>query len=139
MGHITTIVKKHALFIKYFLTSATVTLLDILVSRVSEHFVSEVMANTLGVIMGFVVQYILCSKKVFKKSGTRTFIIFLTTWLLGLLCADLIVYVVRVLLFDSKTDIIYFFIGKGASIAIPFFITYFIRKKLLLQEESEQI
>jgi hypothetical protein len=45
--------------------------------------------------------------------------------------ADLIVYVVRQLIFKGSDGMIAFFTAKGASIVIPFFITYFVRKALI--------
>ena len=115
----------------YFLISVFVTLVDIVVSRVSERFVDVVIANTIGVVTGFVIQYFLCTKKVYAGSSVKTAVIFFITWLFGLGLANLIVYLVRVQLFDNREGLIYYLIGKGASIAIPFFITYFIRKKLI--------
>ena len=123
--------KAHRSFVIYFLISVFVTLVDIVVSRVSERFVDVVIANTIGVVTGFVIQYFLCTKKVYAGSSVKTAVIFFITWLLGLGLANLIVYLVRVQLFDNREGLIYYLIGKGASIAIPFFITYFIRKKLI--------
>lgn len=124
-------IKAHRSFVIYFLISVFVTLVDIVVSRVSERFVDVVIANTIGVVTGFIIQYFLCTRKVYAGSSIKTAIIFFVTWLFGLGLANLIVYVVRVLIFENRDGIIYYLIGKGASIAIPFFITYFIRKKLI--------
>ena len=45
--------------------------------------------------------------------------------------ADLIVYVVRQLIFKGSDGMTAFLTAKGASIVIPFFITYFVRKALI--------
>ena len=124
-------IKAHRSFVIYFLISVFVTLVDIVVSRFSERFVDVVIANTIGVVTGFIIQYFLCTRKVYAGSSIKTAIIFFVTWLLGLGLANLIVYVVRVLIFENRDGIIYYLIGKGASIAIPFFVLYFIRKKLI--------
>ena len=124
-------IKAHRSFVIYFLISVFVTLVDIVVSRVSERFVDVVIANTIGVVTGFVIQYFLCTRKIYAGSSIKTAVIFFVTWLFGLGLANLIVYVVRVLIFENREGIIYYLIGKGASIAIPFFILYFIRKKLI--------
>ncbi|MBP5774896.1 MAG: hypothetical protein J6W36_04310 [Clostridiales bacterium] len=124
-------IKAHKAFVSYFLISVFVTLVDVVVSRVSERFVDIVIANTIGVVTGFVIQYFLCTRKVYAGSSVKTAVIFFLTWLFGLGLANLIVYVVRVLIFANREGIIYYLIGKGASIAIPFFILYFIRKKLI--------
>lgn len=124
-------IRDHKAFVTYFLISVFVTLIDIAVSRICENFVEVVIANTIGVVTGFVIQYFLCSRKVYNGSNIRTAAVFFLTWLLGLGLADLIVYVVRVLILDNKDGFFYYLIGKGASIAIPFFVLYFLRKKLI--------
>ena len=111
--------------------SVFVTIIDIAVSRISENFVDVVIANTIGVVTGFVIQYFLCTRKVYSGSDIRTALIFFLTWLLGLGLADLIVYVVRVIILGNQEGLICYLIGKGASIAIPFFVLYFLRKKLI--------
>ena len=123
-------IKAHRSFVIYFLISVFVTLVDIVVSRVSERFVDVVIANTIGVVTGFIIQYFLCTRKIYKGS-VKSAVIFFVTWLIGLGLANLIVYVVRVLIFENREGFIYYLIGKGASIAIPFFVLYFIRKKLM--------
>lgn len=124
-------IKTHKAFVTYFLISVFVTVVDIVLSRVCERFVDIIIANTIGVVTGFVIQYILCTRKIYAGSSVRTAVIFFLTWLFGLGLANLIVYVVRVLIFSNREGLIYYLIGKGASIAIPFFILYFIRKKLI--------
>lgn len=124
-------VRDHKAFVTYFLISVFVTVIDIAVTRICESFVDVVVANTIGVVTGFIIQYILCSRKVYNGSNIKTAVIFFLTWLLGLGLADLIVYVVRVLILENREGFIYYLIGKGASIAIPFFVLYFLRKKLI--------
>lgn len=124
-------IKAHRSFVIYFLISVFVTLVDVVVSRVSERFVDVVIANTIGVVTGFVIQYFLCTRKVYAGSSVKTAVIFFLTWLFGLGLANLIVYIVRIKIFDNREGLIYYLIGKGASIVIPFFILYFIRKKLI--------
>ena len=124
-------IKAHRSFVIYFLISVFFFFFFFFVSRVSERFVDVVIANTIGVVTGFVIQYFLCTRKIYAGSSIKTAVIFFVTWLFGLGLANLIVYVVRVLIFHNSEGIIYYLIGKGASIAIPFFILYFIRKKLI--------
>ena len=124
-------IKEHRLFSSYFLISVLVTFIDIFVSRLCEIRLNEVESNTIGVISGFIVQYFLCASKVYKKNDAKTALIFFLTWLLGLGIADSVVYVCRVILFDNKKEIIYFFIAKGFSIVIPFFFIYYLRKRLI--------
>ncbi|MBQ6772476.1 MAG: hypothetical protein IJP48_00270 [Synergistaceae bacterium] len=101
-------------------------------SRILEMFVGVVEANTISLVIGFVIQYFLCSRKVYQNNDFRTALMFFLTWLVGLTMADSIVYFVRVIIFTNKPDILYFFIAKGFSIVIPFFFIYFLRKKLII-------
>lgn len=124
-------ITEHKSFVTYFLISVLVTVIDVIVSRISEIWFKEVIANTIGVVVGFIIQYILCSHKVYKSKSIKTLVIFFVTWLLALGLADLIVYVVRELIFSGNDGMIAFLTAKGASIVIPFFITYFVRKALI--------
>lgn len=130
--------QSHKSFYTYFLISVFVTILDIIVSRVSENIVDPVLANTFGVVVGFVVQYFLCTKKVYNNSNIRTLVIFFLTWLLGLGLADIIIWIVRVKIFNNENTTLIFLIAKFFSIAIPFFITYFLRKKLIIGENVNE-
>ena len=118
-------------FITYLLISVFVTVIDIIVSRICEIWFTEIVANTIGVVVGFIIQYILCTHKVYKSKTIRTLVIFFVTWLLALGLADLIVYVVREKIFLGNDGLIAFLVAKCASIVIPFFITYFVRKVLI--------
>lgn len=118
-------------FITYLLISVFVTVIDVILSRICEIWFEEVIANTIGVVVGFIIQYILCSHKVYRSKTIKTLVIFFVTWLLALGLADLIVYVVREKIFSGNDGMIPFLVAKGASIVIPFFITYFVRKALI--------
>lgn len=136
MKTLTDLISKHKAFCWYFFISVLATVADVVVSRLCESLFSVVTANTIGVVAGFVLQYFLCTAKVYAGSTKKTAAIFFVTWLGALLLADGIVYVVRSIIFDNANGILYYLIGKGCSIAIPFFITYFIRKKLIPAKET---
>ena len=146
--------RNHKSFIKYLLISCFVTVVDIFLSRVGELLLfpavfnkptATVTANTIGVVAGFILQYILCANRVYQKKGTRIFIIFFGTFLGGLFLADGIIYFVRIILLKGN-ELLYvihlisiqislsFIIAKLASIIIPFFLMYFVRKKLIGQQ-----
>lgn len=131
----------HAGFVNYFLISCFVTVLDVAVSFGVEKVLDGVFSvepstaaligNATGVITGFIVQYFLCTKKVYAGSSKRTLLIFFLTWLLSLGLAEGIIYVVRTVVFHNAEGTLYFLVGKAFSIVIPFFFTYFLRKALI--------
>ena len=108
-----------------------VTVIDIAVCRVCEFFFSPVVSNTFGVVTGFIIQYFLTSKHVYNTKNMKSFAIFLVTFLMGLALANGIVYVCRALVFRGRDTALAFLVSKGASIVIPFFFLYFVRKKLM--------
>ena len=137
---IKTWINDHKGFVNYFLISCFVTLLDIAVSFVTEKGLTaasvdpskaSLAGNALGIIVGFIVQYFLCTKKVYAGSSARTLIIFFLTWAIGFAFAEGIIYVIRTLIFHDAEGILYFLIAKFFSIALPFFLTYFLRKILI--------
>lgn len=125
------LISKNKTLIKYGLISVFVTVIDIIITRICENYTNEVTANTVGVFTGFILQCILCMKIVFNDKGLKSILVFFATWLFGLGLADLIVYIVRNLTCKSDNNLVCFFAGKSASIVIPFFVLYFIRRKLL--------
>lgn len=124
------IISQKSLIIYGFI-SIFVMIIDVAVCYVGEFFVDKLIANAIGVVTGFVIQYILASKKVFNSRNKRTFIIFIATFLFGLACAQGIVWLSRDILFQGSDSFFAFAVSKGLSIVIPFFLLYFIRLKLI--------
>lgn len=134
---IKSIVLNHKAFIMYGTISVFVTVIDVAVCRLCERFAVPVVANTIGVITGFIIQYFLTARHVYNTKSMKSFELFLATFLLNLLIANGIVYVCRTFIFDNSANSIPFFISKAASIVLPFFIIYFIRKKIMPTKEND--
>ncbi len=141
------ILSEHKGFLAYGIISVVVTVIDVIVSRVSEGFlgmfidavsVIPVIANAIGVVTGFIIQYFLTAKFVYNTKSTKSFVVFLATFFLNLLFATAIVYLFRTVIFENSDSMIAFLISKGASIVLPFFVTYFIRKKTMPSEHEDE-
>lgn len=130
------LIVKHKAFLMYGIISVFVTVIDVIVCRLCEKFATPVIANTIGVITGFIIQYFLTARHVYNTKSIKSFIIFLATFLLNLLMANGIVYVCRTFIFDNSTTNFAFLVSKAASIVFPFFITYFIRKLVMPSKEE---
>lgn len=139
-------VKEHRSFAVYFVISCIITLLDVAVSFTVEKCLTAfaggvrnpaLIGNGIGVVCGFIAQYVLCTKKIYAGSNMRTMVIFFLTWLVNIGLAEAIVYLIRTLLFHNADGLFYFLIGKGISIVIPFFVTYFLRKRFIPEKQSE--
>ena len=131
MNRINLWIQQHRAFSNYFLISLSLLFFDVICSRFCENFVGVVEANTISLVLGFIIQYFLCAKKVYHTNDVRTAVIFFLTWLLALVMADSIIYIFRVIIFDNRTEFLYFLVAKGFSIVIPFFFIYFLRKRLI--------
>ena len=118
----------HQFFSRYLMISVFVTILDAVVSRVGEVFVSLIVANSLGILVGFSVQYILVSRHVYNNKDIPTFVKFLVTFVFGFILANGIVYLCRTQIFQGSVEFIAFVVSKGMSIVIPFYAMYFLRK-----------
>ena len=130
---------------KYFINSCLVTVLDVVIVWVLHmvFHVDVVLANTLGVIAGFLIDYILSVLFVFDHANNKNgFAIYLVTFILGLVLADVLIYIGESRLFVGLEKNLCFLMSKGLSISVPFFILYFIRKKSyewLGKEKGERI
>ncbi|MEL7656757.1 MAG: GtrA family protein [Bacillota bacterium] len=92
-----------------------------------------VAANTIGVVTGFLLHYILASKSVFNTEyGMTGFAIYLGTFLFGLTFANWLIYISYHYVFIAYTVDLRILLSKGVSIGVPFFAMYYLRKYLFL-------
>lgn len=127
--------------IRYGINSCLVTLLDICTVWILYDVfqIDLVIANTIGVVAGFITDYLLSVFFVFQQAKRRGgFSIYLVTFFLGLMFADWLIYSGHTKLFTGMSGNIDFMLSKGISIVIPFFFLYYLRKCLYLQLEREQ-
>ena len=137
MQFIRKMLQDHKGFIIYLLISCFVTVVDVGLSFSLENLIGTFFANAIGVVTGFILQYILMSRKVFNRSDMRAFIVFILTFIAGLILAQAIVVGSRRWLFHGQDTILAFIVSKGLSIVIPFFFMYFTRKKLLSKPRED--
>jgi len=113
---------------KYFIISCFASIVDLFISYFLFKVInlSYLLACNLGIISGFIFQYFMCIKYVFKKNGfINSLIIYLSTFFLGVVLADGTMWV------GYEEVHLTFIISKVLSMAVPFFFTYFLRKILL--------
>lgn len=127
--------------IRYGINSCLVTLLDICIVWILYDVfqIDLVIANTIGVVAGFVTDYILSVFCVFQQAKRRGgFSVYLITFFLGLLFADWLIYIGHTELFTGMSENMDFMLSKGISLVIPFFFIYYLRKWLYLLLERQQ-
>lgn len=117
----------------YFINSCIVTVLDFLtvLFLYKVFHVNIVLANTAGVLLGFLVGYFLAARYVFQKADSIVgFLIYFLTFLMGLIFADWLIYKGEYVLFSEMQEYFRFLFSKGLSIVVPYFFIYYIRKLL---------
>lgn len=129
------IVKGKLAIANYFFYSVIVSFVDtgIVWALVRFWTVHLVTANTIGVVTGFLLHYLLASKSVFDTEyGIAGFIVYLGTFLFGLTFANWLIYVSYHFVFTAYAVDLRILFSKSVSIGVPFFAMYYIRKYLFL-------
>ena len=135
IGRVFVLMERYRRILHYLLNSCIVTVLDIGVVWILHYAfrINLVLANTCGVIVGTMIGYYLTSKFVFEGAkGKRGVLVYLATFILGLVLANSLIYLGDNFLFIGLKEHWKFLFSKGISIVIPFFILYGIRKKLYM-------
>ncbi len=141
MALIKSLMKRYRSIIVYILcslfTAAIETALSWLLIRLTG--CSVVIANTAGVIAGAAAHYFLTLAFVFElKSNVQSALGYIVTFACGLLLQNLIIWLVYEQIFN-KSDIFFeYLISKGLSLAIPFCLTYYLRKRINQAVASKQ-
>lgn len=131
MNFILDLIKKYRKLISYGFYSVVVTIIDVFIVWVlnKKFNINLVLANTIGVVTGSIIQYFSVVGNVFeKKVELKSFLIFFGTFLVGLFLADLTIYIADKALTNHFNDSITFILAKSMSIVLPFFIMYGLRK-----------
>ena len=126
----------------YGTCSVVSTIFDTAVVWIMFHLINLdlAVANTGGIIVGFLFDFFVSSRIVFKtKYSPASFLIYFSTFIVGLFVANFLItysYDIAILHFSEGIS---FLISKAVSIVLPFFGLYFIRKGLysLLNRRSK--
>lgn len=133
MNHLRQLLNIKTPMLNYLLYSIIVAAIDTLIVWVAVRFqlANLIVANTIGVVAGFLIHYFLSSKKVFDMDyGIVGFTIYLATFIIGLFFANVIIYLGFTYMFNWFEIDFRILLSKGLSIVIPFFVLYYIRKYL---------
>ena len=125
--------KRFSILIRYGINSIVTTVVDTAIVWILVKMgISIVAANTTGVIVGFLLGYVLTAAYVFQAAkGKMGFVIYFGTFLIGLVLADYLIWLGNTRLFAVFSESVNFLLSKGLSIVVPFFVMYFLRKILL--------
>ena len=87
--------------------------------------------NTMAIFFGAVIHYFLTSVLVFKiKKNAASVVVYVLSFAIGVLLQNLVIWLFYDFLLKTQTQGVRYAVSKALSLAIPFFVVYFIRKKL---------
>ncbi len=123
------LLKKHERLITYGLISVLILIIDTAIVRILVlQGVLIVIANTIGTLTGSLVQYFLNMKFAFKQKVTTTsFFYHVITFIMGIILANIVIYIAYRLGNKYLSEELSFYVAKGLSVVIPFFAMYFAR------------
>lgn len=127
------LLQRFSMLLSYFSHSVLSTLLDVVLVwlLMNRAGVPLVAANTIGVVAGFLLGFLLDVKSTFRTAySLLSFLVYFGTFLLGLALADGLIALAYRLTEDLFSPKVSFLLSKGVSIVLPFFALYFVRKRL---------
>ena len=133
MEKIRSLIEKYSQVIKYFIISCGTAVIELCIGLLLINLLhlSEVVSNTAGILIGSAIHYVCVTKKVFDRSvDIRTVVIYVSTFLLGMLIQNGVVWAVCRLLVGVVGKSIGYTVSKVASLAVSFFVLYGVRKFL---------
>lgn len=133
MEKIRSLIEKYLQVIKYFIISCGTAVIELCIGLLLINLLhlSEVVSNTAGILIGSAIHYVCVTKKVFDRSvDIRTVVIYISTFLLGMLIQNGVVWAVCRLLVGVVGKSIGYTVSKVASLAVSFFVLYGVRKFL---------
>lgn len=125
------LLEKYHTVITYIFFSCLTALIELVIGLIALNAfdLSEVAANTSGIIIGSAVHYVCVTKKSFSSDiSIGSAVVYLATFFLGMAIQNFTVWLVFGLLKDMFNENIVYVIAKGASLAVSFVILYQIRK-----------
>lgn len=121
--------------LQYLFYSILSTILDVIVVWIAFHMagIDLAIANTMGIVTGFVLSYVLSLKSVFEaRHGISAFTVYLSTSAVGMLLANFLITSTYDLSILYCPKWFAFLLSKGVSVVLPFFVMYFMRKYIYL-------
>lgn len=147
------IIKANREFINYFLIACLALVVDtiivfIIVNLASNNSLNEVstltltIANVCGNVAGFILQFFLTSSYVFKiKISFSGLLVYAITFFLNIIMSSSILFIFMKILKLENLNNLGLLISKGFSVAIPFLVLYFVRKKMFeyIKEKKNRV
>ena len=131
--------------IKYVCFSGMTAVIESIISLLLINLcgLSEVPANTVGIIIGATIHYLCVTRGVFNgKVNWKTVSVYVSTFIMGMLLQNFVVWVVVKVIGDSLNENLRYLIAKACSLVVSFFLMYFIRKlgyRMVSESDNKEV
>lgn len=132
---------KHRQIILYMLCSAITATIETVIG----FFLAEIIrmdivqANTISILIGGVINYLLISKKVFySKYNVWTAFVYLVTFVIGLSLQNFLIWICYEYVFVFMWKFFRYVFSKGMSLVIPFGVMFYLRNWLFSLERKKR-
>lgn len=124
--------QKYRILLSYLFFSVISAVIDVFIGMLLVKFhVQVIIANTTGVFVSTVIHYIMTTMKTFDTSiNWKSVLVYITTFLLGLLIQNLVMWIMYYYIFFDLNMELNFLLSKGFSLGASFFTMYFVRKEI---------
>ena len=96
-----------------------------------------VITNTIAILISSIIHYLITLKLVFRQKNTiGNVIIYVVTFVLGIVLQDLIIVIFYNYIFVDAGEFIRYTVSKILSLGIPFFVIYLLRSFLYKKYNS---
>ncbi len=125
--------KKYRQIIVYGLCSVFTCILETVIGYIAKNTfgVELVLANSIAIAVGAVIHYLLVSYKAFqKKVDFWNLFVYIFTFILGFFLQNIVMKFSYEYIVSGLSEIYRYTGSKILSVALPFFLVYFVRKYL---------
>ena len=122
---------KYDSILKYIFASGITAILETVIGLLLITFLqmSDVVANTVSIIIGSIIHYWIVTKKVFDSDvNYKTVLIYIITFAVGVILQDLVLWIVIRLIGNMFNEQLRYVVAKILSLMVSFFAMYKIRK-----------
>lgn len=127
------LLSKHRQIIVYGLCSVFTCILETIIGYILKNHVGMelIIANSASILIGGIIHYLLVTKKAFRKSFSLwNCFVYVITFILGFVLQNIVMKVAYEFVLYVLPELYRYTISKFASVVVPFFFVYLVRKYL---------
>ncbi len=127
------IISKYRQILVYGFCSVFTCVLETVIGYGLKNYLGQklIVANSISILIGAIVHYVLVTKKAFKRrTSLWNGFVYIITFILGFVLQNLVMKITYDKLLFMLIEVYRYTISKFVSVGVPFFLVYFVRKYL---------